>query len=194
MDGLPRYEVTRLLAAAQKGDDSAHERLWSLIYGELHRMARLQLANEPRGKRLHPTSLIHEVYLRLAGDQMAEWHHRGHFFSAAAQAMRRIRVDYARSRGSLKRGGNRQLGPLLDDPPTFDQDAAEVLAIDEALTRLGQEYPQKAEVVSMRYFAGLTVDETATALGLGPRTVDKYWAFARAWLHRELTKGGAERE
>jgi len=188
----PDCPITRLLAAAHNGDANAHERLWSLIYEELHRMARGQLAAEAPNKRLQPTSLIHEVYLRLAGDEVDGWHLRGHFFSAAAQAMRRIRVDYARSRRSLKRGGGQRIGPLKDDPPVFDQDATEVLAIDELLTLFEDQYPEKAKVVSLRYFAGLTIDETATALGLAPRTVDKYWSFARTWLHREMSKDNEE--
>jgi RNA polymerase sigma factor (TIGR02999 family) len=189
MDATQNPQVTRLLAAARDGDSSAHEQLWSLIYDELHRMARWQLAAEAPGNRLQPTSLIHEVYLRLAGDGAADWHHRGHFFSAAAKAMRRIRVDYARRQGSAKRGGGQRIEPLQEDPPAFEQDAAEVVAIDELLTSFEAQYPEKAKVVSLRYFAGLTVDETATALGLAPRTVEKYWSFARAWLHRELSKG-----
>jgi RNA polymerase sigma factor (TIGR02999 family) len=149
-------------------------------------MARGQLAAEPRGRRLQPTSLIHEVYLRLSAGDGAEWQHRGHFFSAAGLAMRRIRVDYARSQQSLKRGGGQRIEGLKDDPAVFDQDAGEILAIDELLDRFEEEFPEKAKVVTLRYFAGLTIDETATALGLAPRTVDKYWSFARAWLHREL--------
>lgn len=180
--------VTQLLVAVGRGDAGAREELWTVIYEELRAMARRQLAAEAGGT-LQPTTLVHEAYLRLTADEDVRWENRRHFFAAAAQAMRRIRIDDARKRKRLKRGGGAKPGPLQEAPPVFDQDPTEVLAVDEALTRLEREAPRKAEVVMLRYFVGLTVDETAEALGLSPKTVDNDWRIARAWLHGELSKG-----
>jgi RNA polymerase sigma factor (TIGR02999 family) len=185
----PETPLTQLLVAAGAGESSAHEKLWSAVYDELHRLASQQMAAEAAGRTLQPTALVHEAYLRLIGDGDASWASRRHFFAAAAKAMRRIRLDDARRRNRLKRGGGRQREPLGDRPALFDDDPADVLAVDEALRRLEQMDPRKTEVVNLRYFAGLTVDETAQAMGLGPRTVDKEWRLARAWLYRELTRG-----
>ena len=184
----PSSPVTQLLAAVGRGDESVHEKLWALIYDELRRLAQHQMANEAPGRTLQPTALVHEAYLRLVGgDEKIQWANRRHFFGAAAKAMRRIRIDGARKRNRLKRGGGQKPGPLQGEPATFDQDAAEVLAIDEALRKLKQTNPRAAEVVEFRYFAGLTRDETATVLGLSTGTVDNEWRFARAWLRRELS-------
>ena len=181
--------VTQLLAAAGEGDGSAVNQLWSLIYDELHRLAQGQLAAERGGQTLQPTTLIHEAYLRLTGDEDVQWANRRQFFAAAAQAMRRIRIDDARKRNRQKRGGGDQPGRLATEPPVFDQDPTEVLAVDEALGRLEQIDARKAEVVLLRYFTGLTVIETAEVLAVSPRTVDNEWRFARAWLRRELSRG-----
>jgi RNA polymerase sigma factor (TIGR02999 family) len=181
--------LTQLLAAAGQGDEAAHEELWSVVYDELHGLARRQLAQEGPGHSRQPTSLVHEAYIRLTAGENLEWANRRQFFAAAAQAMRRIRIDYARRRKSLKRGGNQQIGPIQETPAVFDQDPAEVLAIDEALGKLEQEDSRKAEVVILRYFAGLTIEETANTLGLSSRTVDNEWRIARAWFYRELAKG-----
>ena len=190
--------ITQLLAAAGQGDQAARDRLWAAIYGELHRLAQCQMAGEARGRSMQPTSLVHEAYLRLVGNESVQWANRRHFFAAAAKAMRRIRIDDARKRKRLKRGGGARPRPLHEESVPhpqrgwgtlgYDPDPAEVLSVDEALSRLEQEDPRKAEVVMLRYFAGLTGDETAQALGLSPRTVDVEWRFAKAWLHRELTK------
>ncbi len=185
----PSSPITQLLAAVSQGDASAQERLWQLVYDELHVLARSQLAKDACRGSVQPTSLVHEAYIRLAADDDAVWANRRHFFAAAAQAMRRIRIDYARKRDSLKRGGDRQQISLDQNAWALDHDPAEVLAIEEALKNLEQEHPQRAEVVMLRYFAGLTIDETAMALGIAPRMVDKQWSFARAWLHRELSEG-----
>ena len=185
----PPSRVTQLLAAVGQGDTSAQDRLWALIYDELHSVAQGQLAAEGGGRTLQPTTLVHEAYLRLVGDEDAQWANRRHFFAAAAQAMRRIRIDDARKRNRQKRGGGRRPGRMVSEPPVFDQDPAEVLAIDEAVSKLEQIDPRKAEVVLLRYFTGLTVAETAEVLGVSPRTVDNEWRFARAWLRRELARG-----
>jgi RNA polymerase sigma factor (TIGR02999 family) len=181
--------VTQLLAAARRGDTRAGSRLWSVVYDELRRLARRQLAGEGAACTLESTALIHEAFLRLVGNEPVEWANRRHFFAAAARAMRHIRIDDARRRGRIKRGADRPIRPIGDEPPVCDDDPAEVLAVDEALRKLEQVAPRQAEVVMLRYFAGLSVDETAQALEVSPRTVDYDWRLARAWLHRELRKG-----
>ncbi len=181
--------ITQLLAAASLGSATAEERLWSLIYEELHRLAERQMAHEQVGGTLQPTSLVHEAYLRLVGDHDVKWANRRHFFVAAAEAMRRIRIDAARRRRRLKRGGDQRRVPLQDAAAVWDRDPVEVIVIDDALTKLKEIDPRKAEVVSLRYFAGLTVDETAGILDVSSRTVESEWHFARAWLHRELKRG-----
>ncbi len=178
--------VTQLLDAVGRGDSAAQDKLWGLIYNELHAMARGQLADEATGHRRRPTSLVHEVYLRLMGSGAAQWANRKHFFQIAAKAMRRIRLDDARTRKRLKRGGGKRPVELLDAPAEPTPDPTQVLAIDEALEKLEEEEPQKAEVVLLRYYAGLSIDEVAAVLEVSPRTVDNHWRFARAWLHREL--------
>lgn len=180
-------ELTQLLVAAGEGDESARKSLWELVYHELRRIARRQMASEAPGRTLQTTVLVHEAYLRLTGEESIQWANRRHFFAAAAEAMRRIRVDDARKRGRQKRGGGQQPQPLEQDPALVEQDPAEIVAVDEALRKLEQSAPRQAEVVKLRYFAGLTVDETADALGVSPRTVDNDWRLARAWLHRELS-------
>ena len=190
--------VTDLLAAVGHGDASAHDRLWALIYDELHALAQHQLAGDAVGRVRQPTSLVHEAYLRLTAGQEVDWANRRQFFAAAAKAMRRIRIDDARKRDRLKRGGRQP--EVLDEAsvphpslregwgtPGSDDDPTKLLALDEALVKLEQTDPRKAEVVSLRYFAGLTIDDTARAMGLSPRTVDNEWRFAKAWLHRELS-------
>jgi RNA polymerase sigma-70 factor (ECF subfamily) len=184
--------VTQLLVAASRGDARAGSRLWSVVYDELRRLARRQLAGESPECTFESTSLIHEAFLRLVGDQPVEWANRRHFFAAAARAMRHIRIDDARKRSRLKRGGDRQQEPIGDGLPVFDHDPTELLAVDEALQKLENVAPRQAEVVMLRYFAGLSVDETARALGVSPRTVDYEWRLARAWLHRELGKGDTQ--
>ncbi len=187
----PVSAVTQLLDAAAQGDAAAVNRLWSTVYEELHGLARAQLAREGPACSLQSTSLVNEAYLRLIGDGHVEWANRRHFFSAAAKAMRRICVDDARRRERLKRGSGQAPGTLLEDPPAARQDPAEVLAIDEVLQKLEQADPRRAELVMLRYFAGLSIDETAAALGVSARTVDTEWRFAKAWLHRELSKGSS---
>ncbi|MGE0479780.1 MAG: sigma-70 family RNA polymerase sigma factor [Phycisphaerae bacterium] len=185
--------VTRILRSAADGDERAAAELLPLVYDELRSLARAQLARLPRGNTLQPTVLVHEAYLRLVGALDPGWNGRGHFFGAAAQAMRQVLVDQARRKFAEKRGGGRQRVPLDDAdlpiaPPTED-----LLALDEALTELEQADPRKARVVMLRYFAGLTAEETAEALGLSVPTVDREWRFARLLLHARLSppEGGA---
>jgi RNA polymerase sigma-70 factor, ECF subfamily len=180
-------ELTRIIQAASEGDGGAAQQLWTTVYDELHKLARGQLAREGGRNQLDTTSIVHEAYFRLMGDEPVAWQNRRHFFGAAARAMRQIRIDHARKRRRLKRGGGHSPGPLNYDPPAFDDDPAELLALDEALRTLEKTAPVQAEVVMLRYFAGLDVSETAAALELSPRTINNYWRIARAWLHRELS-------
>ncbi|MCP4589830.1 MAG: sigma-70 family RNA polymerase sigma factor [bacterium] len=187
--------LTELLVAVGRGDTSAHDKLWTLIYDELRRVARAQLAGAVPGRDRQPTSLVHEAYLRLSAGADLEFADRRHFFAAAAQAMRHLRIDDVRKRNSQKRGGGRRPVSLEEvaevaggvaRSQALGDDLVELLALDEALTKLEQRDPRRAQVAMLRYFAGLSIDETAEALGLSPRAVDNDWHFARAWLHREL--------
>jgi len=185
----PLSSVTQLLVAAAQGEPSAINQLWSAVYEELHRLAKAQLAHEGPARIIQTTSLVNEAYLRLVGSEPVAWANRRHFFAAAAEAMRRIRVERARERRRVKRGGGRPPEILAEDPAVSGEDLSELLAIDEAMDKLKEVAPRAAEVVMLRYFAGRTIDETAEMLGVSPRTIDVDWCFAKAWLHRELTKG-----
>lgn len=192
MENLQPGQITQLLEAVGSGDTDAHEQLWMLLYEELHTIAQRQMGREAPGRTLQPTALVHEAYLRLFGQEKVEWANRRHFFAAAAKAMRHVRIDSARKRKRQKRGGSqvrRAREPVEDVHVVFDQDPTEVLAVDEALERLRSNDPVKAEIVQLRYFAGMTIDETAEALEVSPRKVDMEWRVAKAWLHRELSKG-----
>ena len=186
-----QHEVTQLLAAATAGDPKASAELLPVVYEELRRLARGQMKKEAVGQTLQPTALVHEAYMRLVGDGDVKWENRGHFFGAAARAMRRILVERARHRGRLKRGGGRgrvELGDqalTVEPPPTTD-----LISLDEALEKLEARDKRKADVVMLRYFAGLSIEETAAALGVSPATVKNEWTFARAWLHREMEQDG----
>jgi RNA polymerase sigma factor (TIGR02999 family) len=181
-------DVTQILNAIERGDARATEELLPLVYEELRLLAAQKLSHEPPGQTLQATALVHEAYLRLAGEQDRSWQSRGHFFKAAAEAMRRILIDNARRKKSLKRGGDRQKTGLEQAVSESDEaDAAsDLIALDEALARLAQEDEVKAEVVKLRYFAGLTVEQTAEALGISATTAKLHWAYARAWLLREI--------
>ncbi len=185
----PRDHVTQLLAAASEGDSQAAEALLPLVYAELQGLARSFMAREGRGHTLQPTALVHEAYLRLVGDADVRWDNRGHFFVAAATAMRRILIERARARGRLKRGGDRGRVPLADEVLTVEPPSDDLIALEEALARLERSDPRKGSVVMLRYFAGLSVDQTAAALGISPATVKNEWSFARAWLHRAMSRG-----
>ena len=179
--------VTVLLARAQAGDRDVTNELFPLVYDELRSLADRFLSAEPRGHTLQPTALVHEAYLRLVGPADCGWESRAHFFGAAAQAIRRILLDRARTRRSERRGGGRRnlpleaAGEIAVGGPELD-----VLALDEALARLAQLDASFARVVELRFFGGLGVDETAEILGTSPSKVERLWRFARAWLHREL--------
>jgi RNA polymerase sigma factor (TIGR02999 family) len=182
-------DVTRLLDAAAAGDRQAAADLLPLVYDELRRLAAARLANERPDHTLDATALVHEAYLRLVGSADGQrWAGRTHFFSTAATAIRRILVDHARARRADKRGGAAARVPL-DAVPAAPEPDAELLALDEALNRLAERDPTKARLVELRYFAGLTGDEAATALGISPATADRHWAFARAWLQTEVRGG-----
>lgn len=180
-------DVTRILTEIEQGDAAAAERLLPLVYDELRGLADRRLASEKPGQTLQATALVHEAYLRLIGTDQA-WDGRGHFFAAAAEAMRRVLIDRARANGAIKRGGGlRRL--TLDGVGLFDDGVlAEVLDLDEALGRLAVAEPEKAELVKLRFFAGLTLAQAATVLGISMSTADRHWAFARAWLFNELSQ------
>jgi RNA polymerase sigma-70 factor (ECF subfamily) len=185
-------EVTVLLAELKRGDKDALGKLVPLVYGELRRLAGHYMRAERVGHTLQPTAVVHEAYLRLVGEDWAEWQNRAQFVGVAARQMRRILVDYARQHVAAKRGGT---------PVKLDLDALagsfgsgksdEILAVDEAIARLGEMDPQQAQVVELRYFGGMTVEETAELLGISPRTVKRDWAMALAWLRAELSGRGS---
>jgi RNA polymerase sigma factor (TIGR02999 family) len=183
-------EVTQLLNAIERGDAQAASELLPLVYDELRLLAAQKLACEPPGQTLQPTALVHEAYLRLVGSDAGPlWDGQGHFFAAAAEAMRRILVENARHKRSLKRGGRLHRRQLDEVQPATREPNEDVLAIDEALSRLAEKDPVKAELVKLRYFAGFTSEQAAGLLGISTATADRYWAYARAWLHQEITAG-----
>ena len=180
-------EFTRILSALERGDPSAAEQLLPLVYDELRQLAAQRLAHEQPGQTLQATALVHEAYLRLVGDGQAHgWNSRGHFFAACAEAMRRILVDQARQRRSQRRGGAAKRHTITSLDPAIPAPDEELLAVDEALERLRKIDPPKADLVKLRYFAGMTIPEAAQALGISVPTANRYWAYARAWLHEEL--------
>ena len=180
-------EVTRILSIVEQGDPSAADQLLPLVYDELRKLAAQKLAQEKPGQTLEATALVHEAYIRLVDvNKVQDWNSRGHFFAAAAEAMRRILVENARRKGRLKRGGDLRRQDIQVHEPVIEGPATDVLAIDEALNQLAREQPAKAELVKLRYFAGLTLPEAASALGISPATADRHWKFARAWLARRL--------
>jgi len=181
------HEVTRLLQAWGLGDDSALERLMPLVYNELHRLAHRYMAAERPGQTLQTTALVYEVYLRLVGANDIDWQNRAHFFGLCARLMRRILIDFARSRNYQKRGGQIPHIELEDAATVSAVVGSELLAVDEALKQLAAVDTRKSEVVELRFFGGLTVEETAAALQVSPETVMRDWKLAKAWLLRELS-------
>jgi RNA polymerase sigma factor (TIGR02999 family) len=182
-------DVTQLLNAIAEGDPHATGQLLPLVYDELRRLAARKLAREKPGQTLEATALVHEAYLRLVGDAARDWDSRGHFFAAAAEAMRRILVESARRKQRLRHGGGRQRVPLADVAAPAAGPSDDLLALDEALTRLAAEDPVKARLVELRFFAGLSVEEAAQCLGISRATADRYWAYARAWLYEQVHAG-----
>jgi RNA polymerase sigma factor (TIGR02999 family) len=180
-------EVTRALSAAERGDPRAAEQLLPLVYDELRQLAAQRLAQEKPGQTLQATALVHEAYLRLVGpDHGAEWDGRGHFFAAAAEAMRRILVDNARRKQSAKHGGGGVRLEADAEAIAVPESEPDLIALDAALTRLAEQDPMKAKLVELRYFAGLTGDQAAADLGISASSADRLWAYTRAWLRREL--------
>jgi RNA polymerase sigma factor (TIGR02999 family) len=181
-------DVTHILEALDKGDLQNSDQLLPLVYEELRRLAASKLARENPGQTLQPTALVHAAWLKLAGSNEAQWKGRAHFFGAAAEAMRRILIDKARRKSSEKRGSDPELEELHESRIELLAPSAEILAVHEALDALDAEDHLAAEVVKLRYFVGLSIPEIAEALGLAPRTADRYWSFARAWLKEAIER------
>lgn len=180
-------DVTQILQSIDQGDRQAAEELLPLVYEELRKLAAARMAQESPDHTLQPTALVHEAYLRLVGSgDKRPWESRGHFFAAAAEAMRRILVDSARRKQALKRGGDLDRSEFDPTQVPARHSVEELLAIDEALDRLAEEDAQAAELVKLRYFSGLSIPQAASVLGVSPRTADRLWAFAKAWLSQQL--------
>jgi RNA polymerase sigma factor (TIGR02999 family) len=187
-------DVTRILSQIESGDPHAAEQLLPLVYDELRKLAAAKLANEKPGQTLQATALVHEAYLRLAvGGPGQSWNSRGHFFGAAAEAMRRILVEQARRKQSLRRGADLKRQPLEEVEIEAPQSSVDLLAVNDALERLQQIDSVAAELVKLRYYCGLTIPQVAEALGISASTADRYWAYGRAWLHAELQADGQSR-
>ena len=183
-------DVTRILSAIEDGDPHAAAQLLPLVYDELRQLAAQRLAQEKLGQTLQATALVHEAYLRLVdGDKVQHWNSRGHFFAAAAEAMRRILVERARRHQALKRGAALERIDLPDLAEPAKNDPVDLVALDEALGRLEVLHPQKAQVVKLRFFAGCSLEETAQMLGIARATAQRHWAYARAWLFGQLDRG-----
>jgi len=182
-------DVTRILNAIEKGDARAADELLPLIYEELRFLAAQKMSRERPGQTLQATALVHEAYIRLVGAENQDWKGRTHFFAAAAEAMRRILIENARRKQRLKRGGDQDRVEMQTSDLAIEGPSDDLIALDEALAKLAQEDPMVANLVKMRYFAGLTLEQSAEILGIARRTADRYWAYARAWLHKEVAKG-----
>ena len=182
------HEVTQILNAAHNGDAKAAEELLPLLYQELRQIAAGKMAGEAAGHTLQPTALVHETWLRLVGGNQQAWPSRAYFFAAAAEAMRRILVEHARRRQSLKRGGEFEREELTESLLVLNAPPDELLAVNDALEKLAAEDKAAAELVKLRYFVGMTMEETASALDMAPRSAERLWSYARAWLQREIRK------
>jgi RNA polymerase sigma factor (TIGR02999 family) len=189
---VPPREITQLLLEWRQGDTRALDKLMPLVYDELRRLARLYMAGERPDHTLQTTALINEAYLRLADHKEMAWQNRAHFFAVAAQAMRRILVDHARTRDAAKRGGGAPKASLEEAALLAEEQAVELLALDDALGDLARVDPRKSRVVELRYFGGLSVEETAEVLGVSPVTVMREWRAAKAWLLRAISRRQAE--
>lgn len=181
-------DVTRILDALEQGDAKAADELLPLIYEELRGLAARKMSQEQPGQTLQATALVHEAYIRLVGSEARNWSSRTHFFAAAAEAMCRILVENARRKQRCKHGADRRRVDLDDADVAVEGPSTDLIVLNEALVKLAQEDRPAADLVKMRYFAGLTLDEAAAALGVSRRTADRYWAYARAWLYQEITK------
>jgi RNA polymerase sigma factor (TIGR02999 family) len=179
-------EVTQILEAIRRGEEQAADQLLPLVYDELRRLAAHKMAQENPGHTLQPTALVHEAWLRLAGNENRLWNDRSHFFAAAAEAMRRILVENARRKGRQRRGGDRQRVELDEDVLAVADDE-QVLAVNDALEKFAAVDKTKAELVKLRYFVGLTIEEAAEVLGISPATAKRHWTYARTWLYAEIT-------
>ncbi len=182
-------EVTRIITSIQQGNARAADELLPLVYMELRQLAAQRMKQEKPGQTLQATALVHEAYIRLVGSEDQNWNSRGHFFAAAAEAMRRILIDNARRKKSLKRGGDRKRIDLDKAELAIDGPSDDLIALDEALEKLSRKDKVKAEVVKLRYFAGLTIEQAANILGISTSTADEHWAYARSWLRVEVDKG-----
>ena len=186
-------DVTQILSQIEHGDPKASEQLLPLVYDELRKLATAKLANERPGQTLQATALVHEAYLRLVDVETAQhWDSRGHFFSAAAEAIRRILIEAARRKKALRHGGDKQRVPLDDLQIELPSKPDELLELNDALERLEQQDRSKSDLVKLRYFAGLTIPEAADAMGISTTTADRYWAYARAWLHQDVVAQGED--
>ena len=181
--------ITRILKAAARGDPEAAKDLLPLVYNKLRSLARAKLRSLPPGQTLQPTALVHEAYINLVGKEDPGWDSKGHFFGAAARAMRDILVDQARRKGALKRGGDQVRISMDEAEPAFEAPSADILAVDEAVKLLEKEDPRKGQIVNLRYFARMSTAETAAALGVSVATIGREWRYIRAWLVKELKKG-----
>ena len=181
-------DVTRILNAIEQGDAKAADKLLPLVYDELRRLAAQKMSHEKPGHTLEATALVHEAYIRLVGAEAQNWSGRTHFFAAAAEAMRRILIENARRKQRYKHGADYNRVDLNDSEVTIEGPLTDLIALDEALTKLAEEEPALAELVKMRYFAGLNLEQSAAILGVSRRTADRYWAYARAWLYQQITK------
>ena len=184
----PTLEITQLLVAWNHGDQAALERLTPLVHTELHRLAKRYMAGERQGHILQTTALVNEAYLRLIDSSQVQWQNRAHFFAVSAHLMRRILVDFARSRKSLKRGAEARQVTLDDSLEVSSERGADMIALDDALNALAEMNPRQSQIVELRYFGGLREEEIAEALKISPRTVRCDWSLARAWLYRELSR------
>lgn len=184
-------DVTQILSRIESGDATAAEQLLPLVYDELRKLAAQKLSHEKSGQTLQATALVHEAYLRMVDDAPSRgWDHRGHFFAAAAEAMRRILVESTRRKRRLRHGGNLVRQELDESGLPAPEAPEDVLELDASLEKLAQKDPRKAELVKLRFFAGLTVRQAGEALGIAPSTADRDWAYAKAWLFREISKSG----
>ena len=186
-------DVTRILSELESGDPSAAEQLLPIVYNELRKLAAAKLAQENPGQTLQATALVHEAYIRLVDvEQARHWDSRGHFFSAAAEAMRRILVEHARAKGRQKRGGGMERVDLDSECAIAESPRLDLLALDEALTKLAADEPVKAELVTLRFFGGLSMPEAAHVLGVSLATAERHWTFAKSWLYAELSEDRPE--